>query len=108
MEKYQQEDRWKETKEREKIRAPIRAELKEELDELKKVSGKSASDLVDLIYAKHSPKRGTKSESPELKPRLKQALLHFHPDKQDLEAHGLKWMVLAEEITVLLTYHYAC
>jgi len=107
LKKYQDEDAWKETEEREKIRAPIRVELKEELDELKNVSANSAYKLIDLIYTKHPPKRGAKSESTELKQVLKQALLHYHPDKQDLEAYGLKWMVLAEEITVLLTYQYS-
>jgi hypothetical protein len=32
--------------------------------------------------------------------------MHYHPDKQDLEEDGLKWMVMSEEITVLLTHHF--
>ncbi len=105
LEKYQQEDRWMETKEREKFRAPIRAEMKETLDELQRVSRKSTSELIDLIYDKHPPKRGVKSNNPDLKQKLKFALLHYHPDKQDLESQGLKWVVLTEEITVHLTDH---
>jgi len=107
LERYQREDLRNEAKEREEIRAPIRAEMKELLDELKKVSSKSTTELLDLIYDKHPPKRGEKSDNPDLKQKLKQALLHYHPDKQDLESHGLKWMVLTEEITVLLTHHYS-
>lgn len=107
LERYQKEDLWNETKEREEIRTPIRTEMKELLDELKKVSSRSTKELLDLIYDKHPPKRGAKSDSPDLKQKLKQALLHYHPDKQDLESHGLKWVVLTEEITVLLTHHYS-
>lgn len=107
LNKYQQEDLWKENMEKEKIRAPVRAELKDILDELKRVSARSASELIDLIYEKHPPKNGTKSDSPKMKTKLKQALLHYHPDKQDIETHGLKWIVLAEEITVLLTHHFS-
>jgi len=44
-------------------------------------------------------------DNPDLKQKLKFALLHYHPDKQDLECQGLKWVVLTEEITVYLTDH---
>lgn len=107
LSRYQKEDLWKENKEKEKIRAPIRLELKADLDELKEVSEESAEDLIDLIYRKHPPKRGTKSSSPDLKKRLRQALLHYHPDKQQVDTFGLKWVVLTEEITVLLNHHYS-
>ncbi len=81
--------------------------MKEVLDELKKASNKSPEDLLNLIYAKHPPKRGQKqSDSCEMKKKLKKALLHYHPDKQDVDADGLKWIVLSEEITVALTHHF--
>ena len=86
--------------------APIREELKNELDELKKASEKSAEALIEAIYSKHPPKRGQKSTSSSLKTVLKKALLHYHPDKQDLEKHGLKWIVLSEDITVMLNHHF--
>ena len=106
LNKFQQEQRWKETEERELVRTPIRAELKNEVDELKKTSLKSPQDLLDLLYSKHPPKRGEKSTDRQMKTKLKMALLHYHPDKQDVEVHGLKWVVLTEEITILLTYHF--
>ena len=107
LNKFQREQHLKKTKERELQRAPIRAELKDELDELKKASSKSPQNLLDLLYSKHPPKRGEKSADSQMKTKLKMALLHFHPDKQDVEVHGLKWVVLTEEITILLTYHFA-
>ena len=106
LNKFQREQHLKKTKERELQRAPIRAELKDELDELKKASSKSPQNLLDLLYSKHPPKRGEKSADSQMKTKLKMALLHFHPDKQDVEVHGLKWVVLTEEITILLTYHF--
>lgn len=40
------------------------------------------------------------------KAKLKQALLHYHLDKQNVETHGLKWIVLSEQITKLSTKHF--
>lgn len=78
------------------------------IEELKKKSNRGSQALLDHIYLKHQPKRGEKSGDSNMKTKLKLALLHYHPDKQDVEVHGLKWMVLAEEITTLLTHHYTC
>lgn len=102
MDKFQQKQEWDERKEKQAILAPIRIELKKVLDELRKASKQSAQDLLNLIYAKYPPKRGTKSTDPTIRARYKMALLHYHPDKQDPEEHGLKWIVLSEEITVLV------
>ena len=107
MDKFQQKQKWiDERKEREAIRDHMRIELKKVLDELKKASQQSAQELLNFIYSKHPPKRGTKSIDSTIRAQYKMALLHYHPDKQDLEEHGLKWIILSEEITVLLTYHF--
>lgn len=106
QDEFQQKQTWNEREEKETLCAPIRIELKPVLDDLRKASKQSAQDLLNLIYAKHPPKRGTKSTDPSIRARYKIALLHYHPDKQDPEEHGLKWIVLSEEITVLLTYHF--
>jgi hypothetical protein len=107
LDRFQQKQTWDERKQKEAIRAPIRIELKQALDELKEASKKSAqAELLNLIYDKHPPKRGTKSTESLIRSRYKTALLHYHPYKQDLEEHGLKWIVMSEEITVLLTYHF--
>jgi hypothetical protein len=67
LQTYQDEQKWKEQKEQERIRAPIKEELKEVLDEFKAASAKSADHFLKLIYAKHPPKRGTKSNKKSLK-----------------------------------------
>jgi hypothetical protein len=87
-------------------RETILIELKQALDELKEASKILDQELFNHIYDKHPPKRGTKSTEPLIRSWYKTALLHYHPDKQDLEEHGLKWIVMSEEITVLLTYHF--
>ena len=56
LEKYQKEDRWKENKEKEKIRSPIRTGMKKTLDQLKVASEEGALQLIDYIYEKHPPK----------------------------------------------------
>ena len=42
----------------------------------------------------------------DLKKLYQKAVIHYHPDKVDVEQHGKKWKVLSEEITKLLTRHY--
>ena len=82
--------------------------MQDAVHELKKASGRSAQTLIDFIYSNNPPQNGQhKSTDPQVKSQLKMALLHYHPDKQDMEAHELKCIVLAEEITLLLTYHYS-
>ncbi|EFX65699.1 hypothetical protein DAPPUDRAFT_117072 [Daphnia pulex] len=101
------QEQWKEKGEKERVRAPIVEKLKDVLSKIKRASAKSTETLIDFIYANHPPKNGQqKSADGNLKTQLKMALLHYHPDKQNMETHGLKWMVLAEEITLLLTFHY--
>ena len=53
---------------------------------------KSPHDLLLLLYSKHPSKREEKSTDSQMKTKLKMALLHYHPDKQDVEVHGLKWV----------------
>ena len=37
---------------------------------------------------------------------LQKAVIHYHPDKVDVEEHGMKWKVLVEEIEKVLTRKY--
>jgi hypothetical protein len=67
LKKYQDQLKWKEQKEQEILRAPIKEELKDVLDELKAASAKSADDFLKLIYAKHPPKNSASSTDGELK-----------------------------------------
>jgi hypothetical protein len=108
LHQFQQQQRWKKKGEKERVRAPIVEELKDVLYKIKRASARSARSLIDFIYAYHPPKNGQqKSADGNLKTQLKMALLHYHPDKQNMETHGLEWMVMAEEITLLLTFHFS-
>jgi hypothetical protein len=84
----------------------IRFEFKQALDELKQASETSDQELFNLLNENHPPKRGKRSTEPLMISRFKAALLHYHPDKQYLEEDGLKWIVMSEEITVLLNHHF--
>jgi hypothetical protein len=46
LDRFQQKQTWDERKQKEAIRAPIRIELKQALDELKEASKKSAQELL--------------------------------------------------------------
>ena len=41
-----------------------------------------------------------------LKVILRNAVIHYHPDRCDVKIHGHTWKVLSEEITKMLTCKY--
>ena len=42
----------------------------------------------------------------EWKPLYKNAVIHYHPDKVNVEADGKRWKVLCEEIFKMLSSSY--
>lgn len=100
---------WQENRDRESLRAPVRKQLAAQLAELEKAGRKPIEELIAFIYQKYPPK-GHGMEKPagtNWKMNLRKALLHYHPDKQNLYRFGLHWMILAEEITVVLNRQFA-
>ena len=68
--------------------------------------------LLEHIY-KMWPPKDKRHKLPKLttegqKQALKKAIVHYHPDKQDVKLHGKKWFIFAEEITKVLTRKYEC
>jgi len=120
LQKYQEEVRQRDEEEKRKVRAKYLEELKEELADIKK-HNTSAVALIKHVYASYPPKSSTWEKpsdddmtkwdslergSKEYKKLLVKALAVFHPDKVDDKEHGLKWKVLSEEITKMITNHY--
>ena len=89
-------------------------ELKDELTALDDLLTKNATlqDILLHIYTKHPPVRAPDYKLPktmrgdDLKGLFKKALVHYHPDKVDKEAQGMKWFVLCSEITKILMNRY--
>jgi len=83
-------------------------ELEAELRDLREANiGNEAQGFLRHLYRTYPPKNpehklDEKDLPDKLKKTLLTALLHYHPDKQDKEQHGKKWVVLCEEITKLL------
>ena len=73
-------------------------------------------EFVKFIYKTFPPKNKehtppAKSEMEDLKHDekkkvLQKAVLHYHPDKINVEKDGRKWQVLCEEITKEFTRKY--
>lgn len=120
LQRYQEEVRQRDEEEERKVRAKYLEELKEELEDIKK-NNTSAVALIKHVYTSYPPKssswekpadnemtkwdsleRGTK----DYKKLLVKALAVFHPDKVDDKEHGMKWKVLSEEITKMITNYY--
>ncbi len=92
-----------------KARQPILEELKAELEALAEKKKAGASDFLTFVYATHAPKgENAKRMSDEtLRKQLLKACTHYHPDANSVaKGHQLKWTVLCEEITKILTYFY--
>lgn len=120
LQRYQEEVRQRDEEEKRKVRAKFLEELKEELEDIKK-HNTSAIALIKHVYTSYPPK-STSWEKPsdddmtkwdslekgtkEYKKLLVKALAVFHPDKVDDKEHGMKWKVLSEEITKMITNYY--
>ncbi|XP_068734304.1 uncharacterized protein [Montipora capricornis] len=120
LQRYQEEVRQRDEEAKRQVRAKYLLELKDELEDIKK-NNTSAVALIKHVYSSYPPKsttwekpsyeemtawdsleRGTK----EYKKLLVKALAVFHPDKVDDKEHGMKWKVLSEEITKMITNYY--
>ena len=63
--------------------------------------------FVDMIYAEYPPRDGKqKYDRGNLKKTVQRAISHYHPDKQDEDAHGSEWLVMCDEICKELTRIY--
>ena len=108
----QEDKKWQEQ------RAKYIAELKEELREMEEANKNSSEVFVAFVYQKFPPKNPAHKlendlpapKSPDFHSKMKtvykNAVCHYHPDRQNENEHGKKWKVLCEEITKLLTTRY--
>ena len=117
LERYQQEVVQQETDKWNKERQSYLEELKEDLTEIKYKSSGSSEGLLRHVYEKHPPKRkefklgeipevGSDTYRKDMKTLLRNAVIHYHPDKVDAEKHGKAWKVLCEEISKYLSCKY--
>ena len=92
-------------------------ELEDELNTLKENKGKGKIDLLKHIYKTYPPRWKDDCNLPEelpdesapscdWKPIFKNAVIHYHPDKVNVEADGKRWKVLCEEIFKMLSSFY--
>jgi len=113
MQRYQSEAVTNDEQVRQLERDKYIKELEAELKDLKEANIGSAVGLLRHIYKTYSPKNpdhkldDTDLDKPsKMKKALQIAIQHYHPDKQDKEKHGRKWVVFCEEITKLLNGRY--
>ncbi|XP_061188601.1 uncharacterized protein LOC133196757 [Saccostrea echinata] len=118
LERYQketvsaEEEKW--NKEREEIIKGIEKEMKN----IEKADDKDSQEFLRYVYRVFPPKnkehkldgnvkkKGSYVDHCALKKTLQKAIIHYHPDKVDMEKHGKVWKVLSEEITKRLTRRY--
>lgn len=120
LQRYQEEARQRDDEEKQKARAGFLEALSEELGDIEAYKA-SAVDLITHVYDNYPPKNPSwqkpsdeamnkweelEKDSKDYKKLLVKALSVYHPDKVDENLYGMKWKVLCEEITKMLTYHY--
>ncbi|KAJ3337850.1 hypothetical protein HDU93_000406 [Gonapodya sp. JEL0774] len=93
-----------------KEKEPFLAQLTSELAALDAASDKGTVDLLTHVYATHPPKgEGLvmgPTESGTLKKTVRQAVIHYYPDRQQNKADGRLWEILCEEISKRLNAKY--
>lgn len=120
LKRYQDEARERDEREKQKSRAKFIDELSDELKDLK-AHKSQAIPFIKHIFLNYPPrlpswKKASEEEmqkwesfdtnSKDYKKLLVKTLSVYHPDKVDEKQHGMKWKVLCEEITKMLTFHY--
>ncbi|KAL8559224.1 hypothetical protein ACOMHN_040348 [Nucella lapillus] len=115
VERFQQEQVMATDEPYQKEREEVMNLLKEDLDTLNaKKKDLSKMGFLKFIYTTYPPKnplyRSAEVPDPpewgQLKKLYQKAVIHYHPDKVDVEEHGKTWKVLSGEITKLLTSNY--
>jgi hypothetical protein len=117
LQQYQNTDVRAEESYRERQRAAVREEIKDQVADLRsKFSDLGKVEFVCYVYKTYPPlnpkhKLGAipKKPSPkDINKLLQKAVIHYHPDRVDAEVHGMKVKMLMEEITKYLTQLYEC
>ena len=115
LQRYQSETETKDELFWQEERAKYIKELEAELKDLNEAGIGSGTAGIKCflkhLYKTYPPKNPEhKLDEKKVEENAKKALLtvilHYHPDKQDKEKHGIKWFVLCEEITKLLNRHH--
>ena len=86
--------------------------------ERKDIDGANIGQITGFlrhVYKTYPPKNEEHKLDPNLgeldtkseKKLILSAISHYHPDKQDQQKYGLKWVLLCEEITKVLNNRYA-
>ncbi|XP_046380640.2 uncharacterized protein LOC124151971 [Haliotis rufescens] len=115
LRRYQQQTVREEEIAKQEERAKVNDEIKDDLTKINSTFEKSTKmEFLEFLYKTYPPTNSTyKKEALPDNPDIKgvnkvycKAVTHYHPDKVDVEKHGLKWKVLSGEITKLLTMSY--
>ncbi|XP_046564313.1 uncharacterized protein LOC124273140 [Haliotis rubra] len=115
VQRYQEQTVRDEEKAKQEERDKVKDEIKDDLTKVNSAFEKSTKmEFLEFLYKTYPPKNPIykkedlpdKPDMTQLKKVYCKAVTHYHPDKVDVEEHGLKWKVLSEEITKLLTNHY--
>ena len=120
LDRYQKETVQQESDAWQKDREEYLKELETELKDLKQNDIQNtysrSEGFLRYVYEKFPPtnpdfklegvpEKGP-MESSDLKKVLQKAIIHYHPDRVDVEKYGKKRKVLSEEITKYLTRRY--
>lgn len=111
VKEYQQKQQQQEQQAWHEARKEYMNLLEKELKALDQASEKGLKPFLKYIYSTHAPKKthqtpNLEAEDISLRKTIVTSLALYHPDKQDVETHGMKWKVLSEEIYKRLSSHF--
>jgi hypothetical protein len=104
-----------EEKKKEEERKKVESEIAPDLEKIKSIADKKESiPFINFVYEKYPPKvpnfkkpdLKTGSSQADIKKAFKQALIYYHPDKNDGIKYGYPWHFIAVEISKYLGSFY--
>ena len=109
--RYQQEVIDEETKQLDSEREAVMNDIKDDIDKVQSEAEKGSFSFLEYIYKGYPPKNPKhvlpkKLESGNIKKSVREAIIHYHPDKNSKQEFGSKWYFISEEITKNLNTFY--
>jgi hypothetical protein len=110
--RFQKEIVEREQEELEREKKKVMGEIEADLNEIKLCAEKNQQFIfLELIYKKFKPKNDKHRlpvtlDATNLKATLKEALCHYHPDRNQAKTYGYAWFFTAEFIAKILSNFY--
>jgi hypothetical protein len=113
IQRYQKEVYDEERKTLDAERDKVMKDIKDDIEKIKKKeSDHDPYKFLEFIYKDYRPKNPKhvlikNLEASNIQKAVREAIIHYHPDKNSKDMFGSKWFFISEEITKILNIFYS-